>query len=224
MATSDHRSLMFIPSRKIKEAMVLDPVDWKDMWMGLPNGPGNLLTPTFAVVEFMKLLQQEGGLFNHRQYIDYCKNLPTWRDWWLGLRPDQQRGMEVRLWNNFFVSMIDNLHIWAMLSEQGVFKACYMDSEDDAVRHRDLTLRTKNDEMIYLALYGPKGKGNFEYKIEHRGASRRDAYVVPMTTRPRHEGNKMWYTLDDFAMILADDKVALQSDRDGLQYSFLPAD
>jgi len=192
----------------IVEYLTKNPVDWSSSELACRGGPGDKAgePPSPAVFEFLSLLDEQGGLFTQREYWEHCKD--RWRDW---LTRDEMtrrnaRGVKAKLYRNFYPSMIDSLHAWALLNEAGWFDVCVVDTYQDAVGKTDLLLK-HGDVTIRVALIGPtdKAQSDRKYKVENRDSAMGNPIEVSMGfDRPRSPGNKRWYDLDDFKALRPD--------------------
>lgn len=200
-------SLIYISSETIVNYVSKNPVNWLEDFKGMAKrgGIGDQagVTPTPAIQEFLELYHDTKSLFTQRDYRDWC--FKRWRNWLEEKPKAQQDGVAVKLYRNFYPSMIDSLHVWAMLAETKKFDVCVLDSTEDAIGKTDLTLR-QNEIMHRIALQiGTKsGIDNRKYKCKHRNGGQEIERIeiwLPMS-RSRTPGNKRWYELDDFSKLL----------------------
>lgn len=191
-------SLIYIPSCAIVEYVAANPVNWLDhyRYMAKRGGIGDTagITPTPAVYEFLSLYHHKKGLFTQREYAEWC--FEQWHEWLTEKTDEQRRGVGVKLYRNFYPSMIDSLHVWAMMVETGGFHACILDSTLDAVGKTDLTL--VRDSMTYrvaLLIDSANGVGDRRYKLAYRSTDSDTACIeirLPLS-RDKTPGNKRWY-------------------------------
>jgi hypothetical protein len=177
------------------------PIDWTHKSLGnSPSSPGNLLTPTPAVGEFLACLKECRDLMSWHAYVAWCR--VQWRDWLNNLEPLQRSGVEARLCCNFYVSMVDSLHVWSMVAREGWFDVCVLDSQDDAVSKTDITL-VRGDTRLRVALRADTPWSNdwHRYKHEHRRGDSQAVELVLTMDRPRSPGNKRWFTRDDLNIL-----------------------
>jgi hypothetical protein len=199
-------TLMYLHSDYIVSYVTNHPIDWQNEYRELARrgGAGDTagVTPTPAVGEFLHVLSQRQSLFTQQDYLIHCRKV--WQDWWGGLSDAQEKGMIAKLYRNFYPSMIDSLHVWAMLSEVGWFDVCYLDAYEDAIGKTDLTFKS-GDKVIKLALMGPtrQAREDRDYKLTHRNNGRGIEAVEAQLSlsRVRSPGNKRWFRLSDFAQI-----------------------
>jgi len=168
---------------------------------GVGDQAGRTATP--AIYEFLSLLRDRQTLFTQDEYADYCHS--QWPDWWNKLSKQKQDGVNAKLFNNFYVSMIDSLHAWSLLCEAQWFDTCTMDTYSDVIGKTDLTLITE-ERQVRVALVGPfaRARQDLAYKRVHRNqpGDAQDIIVVQLDgNRPKRPGNKRWYCLDDFAAL-----------------------
>lgn len=198
-------TLIYIPSHTIVDYVTKNPVNWipSHAYLAKRGGLGDQcgVTPTPAVYEFLQLLQKEKRLFTQKEYRDYCFN--SWvNDGWIdGLGSKKRGALGVRLYRNFYPSMIDSLHVWAMLAETKFFDACIIDSTMDAVAKTDLLLKRGDTEYHVALLAGSKQSvDDRHYKLTYRNDGENVVCYdvkLPMK-RERNPGNKRWYEIADF--------------------------
>lgn len=207
------RALLYIPSAEIVDYIAMNPIDWGDNTtvalsnkqitkLGKLAGRGGIgdsagVTPTPAVEEFLNLLVEKRGLFTQEEYMFYC--VKKWNGWATAKTPDQKHGIKAKLYRNFYPSMIDSLHVWAMLCESSMFELCFMSATEDAIGKSDLILRSGSRE-IRLALIGPTGQASNDrqYKLEHRSNGEPECVQVKLNlSYPKSPGNKRWFKKSD---------------------------
>ncbi len=197
--------LYFFGSEYIVNYLRFHPVDWSDLQLSRRGGAGDQagVTPTPAVQEFLALLKYKGELFTQREYAEHCRWV--WRNWFNLLSQPQQRGVTAKLHNNFYPSMIDTLHVYALLVEERIGDCYIVSPEMDARDKIDIIVKV-NGQAIGLALVGPTEQAEQDraYKVEHRSSIADDQVVVVKlpNARPRAPGNKRWYCLQDFQVPL----------------------
>lgn len=204
----DDITLIYIPSHKIVEYITQHPIAWmedkKDFAQRGGWGDRAGVPPTPSVEEFLRLLILKQGLFTQREYFSHC--FKQWRPWIEDLgsiktEPGMNKrvGLKAKLYRNFYPSMIDSLHVWAMLSETGKFDSCVMSSTLDAVSKTDLIVRNGCDS-IPIAIIGPtrRAANDRAFKVENRNGEEGGACItLQMDLRwERQPGNKRWFTLD----------------------------
>jgi len=209
-------TLAYFSSDYIVAFIKVNPIEWiRPFEASRRGGSGDQagIPPTPAVHEFLALLRTKQDLFTQAEYFEHCKIV--WHDWWTtlafvtkcgtrleGARASLQYGVRAKIYNNFYASMIDSLHVWSMLCEAGWFDVCILDSYSDAIGKTDLTL-IKGNTRRKVGLIGPtsQAREDFEYKQNNRDANSnlRDMVTVQLpSSRPKEPGNKRWYKLDDF--------------------------
>lgn len=200
----DGVTLLYLGSRYIVDFVAQNPVEWKEAVLAKRGGPGDSAgpTPTPAVYEFLRLLRIKKALFTQAEFACHC--ISRWRDWYQNLSRLQKEGIEAKLYRNFYPSMIDSLHVWAMLSETGAFDRCILDSFDDATAKSDLTLIAGDREIKVALLAGSKAAvEDRRYKLTYRGGGTGEVFeVVLPLEREKGPGNKRWYRLEDFMPVL----------------------
>lgn len=196
--------LYFFSSEYIVNYLRVHPVDWSDLDLSRRGGVGDRagVTPTPAVAEFLALLQQKRDLFTQREYEEHCR--AVWCEWFNRLEVNHQRGVIAKLHNNFYPSMIDTLHVYALLVEERVGDCYIVSPEMDARAKIDLIVKV-NGQAFGLALIGPTDDADHAraYKTEHRpGIADDQVLVVKLpNARPRAPGNKRWYRIEDLTAV-----------------------
>jgi DNA modification methylase len=184
------------------------PVQWMSQELSRRGGPGDRagVSPTPGVGEFLELLGDKKHLFTQDDFFAYCVN-GNWRAWY-GCQPEaQKKGVQAKVYNNFCVSMVDTIHVWALLVEAQRFDVCFLDAYEDVVGKSDLTLVAPGGKITHLALLGPRAKQDREYKLQHRaGPSAKRCIEVQLPyARAKGVGNKRWYCIEDFADVMGCD-------------------
>lgn len=203
-------TLLYFNSQQIMRFLATHPIEWFDEFKSYAErgGYGDQagVPPTPAVEEFLSLLSLKHELFTQKEYLDYCYS--KWRNWW---PTDQKRGdgLSVKLYRNFYPSMIDSLHAWALLVESGKFASCTVDSYADAIAKTDITVQTFTGERFSLALRidTRSSRESARYKEDHREGYK-DVQAVTIwlpcdKTRPKSPGQKRWYQLSDFDVLFS---------------------
>jgi hypothetical protein len=196
-------SLIYFSSDTIQGYCKQHPIDWAVQ--ELANGPGNILTPSPAIEVFFNTLVDGRRLFNQEEY--WGAACQTWSGWVDDLKEDQRLGLKARLYRNFYPSAIDSIHVWALLVESGEFAYCLVDTIQDAVSKTDITVYTKDNLKLGIAL-------SIATPESHKWQRHKRAYrhkevsgvIVPVELtldRPKRPGNKRWYRTDDFGAIWA---------------------
>lgn len=199
------RTLLYIPSDEIVDFVSRNPIDWDNQEYAKRGGIGDRagVTPTPAVEEFISLLQLKTRLFTQEEYMKHCWE--AWREWIFDKPKDQKYGIKAKLYRNFYPSMIDSLHVWAMLCESQMFDACVLSSAEDAIGKTDLIVRSKYLEYR-IAIIGPNQKAmdDRQYKVKHRSGS--DDKVCIELQMPinyaKSPGNKRWFRRSDVMSVL----------------------
>lgn len=206
-------TLIYIGSNAIEQYIANHSISWHSRDLASRGGMGDQLgmPPTSSVSEFLFLLKQKQGLFTQSEYRDHC--FCRWGEadarWKYLLQSEERRkGIEAKLFRNFYPSMIDSLHVYSLLVEAGWFDKCVLDSLNDAVGKHDIIVSRGEETPIALDLYfgSPAAISDRQYKQKHRQASNGivcRAYDIPLpATRPtRKPGNKRWYCLKDFEKV-----------------------
>lgn len=213
-------SLVYIPSKEIIAFCKENPIDWSNAELAKIGGIGDQagLPPIPSVDIFLDLYHCRKSLFTQEQFFSHC--LSMWEsknpEWVAGLYlqpgrpksapsfiefPSYLDGLRAKAYRNFYPSMIDSLHVWAMMVESGWFKMCYLDSCEDATGKSDITaIDNRGDEYKFALLIGSK---NGLSALRHKRGSRSNGITthfvdVPLpTSRPKGIGNKRWYCMDD---------------------------
>lgn len=198
----NEKALLYIPSNEIVGYCTRNPIYW-----GKPgvkklsslNGIGDTagVTPTPAVEEFLNVLLFKRALFTQKEYADWC--FFVWNEWLETKTVEQRNGVMAKLYRNFYPSMIDSLHVWAVLCESGMFDMCFLSSTDDAVGKSDLMVRS-GDRVIRIALIGPTdlARSNRNYKEKYRNDGKEKCVPIYMDNKyPMSPGNKRWYQKTD---------------------------
>ena len=177
-----------------------NPINWSSSDLAGKDKDGDQagVTPTPAVEEFLSLLRQWQRLFTQHDYWLFC--VSRWDNWLHSKTPIQIEGVKAKCYRNFYPSMIDSLHVWAMLSLSGRFDYCVLDSYKDAIGKTDLTLvRGQQSWKVALQIDSDAAKRARIYKDTYRGQSA-NCLTVPLSfSRPRAPGNKRWYCIEDFS-------------------------
>lgn len=206
-------ALTYFSSRCIEGYVKEHPIEWPSR--ELAGTVKNMRIPFSCIGEFFELLKERKGLFTQEEYVDYV--FDKWGAVLKRLVIDEHEGLAARLKRNFYPSAVDSLHVFALLVESGEVEKCTLDTLDDVVSKIDLSVTSKDDLRIGIALRA----GSFEaqkwavHKKAHRGGSANNMHVVevplPMD-RPKCPGNKRWYRTEDFGEVFkALDRKMLQS-------------
>lgn len=205
------KTLIYIPSDEIVDFITKNPIDWGDRDAAKRGGIGDQagVTPTPAVEEFIDLLLTKRSLFTQDEYIQHCRG--KWIDWLNTKTGDQRLGVRAKLLRNFYPSMIDSLHVWAMLCESGMFDRCVLNSTEDAIGKSDISVYSK-DRVYRIALVGPTRNAidDRQYKIKHRNGDKVDDFIEIVIPKeyPRDPGNKRWLRKSDVMAALLKTSVA----------------
>lgn len=204
--SSEPSRLLYFRSTYIVQRLASYPIVWPQKKY---TGRGKLgdqagLPPVSWVQMFLELIHHAKDVFSHADYWLYCLERVPFCDW-CALKPnDQQRGLHGKS-VHAYVSMIDSLHVWALLSETGLFRRCEMDAVDDVYAKTDITLYDHSGEMVCLALQigSTNARSCRQYKSDYRGVGDKDCILIELPmSRPIGPGNKRWHELADFANIL----------------------
>jgi len=208
-------ALQYMSSEAIVQYVAEHPIDWDDRDLAKRGGVGDTagVPPTPSVEEFIKLFYTKRGLFTQEEYWEGCWN--SWdvydAEWCVCLTEEQIRGLRAKAFRNFYPSMIDSLHSWSLLVESGKFDVCNMDSLQDAVGKTDLTIIDKMGRIHQVALVGPtpsaKDCAVYKHNNRNNGADLVGVHSVQLPyERPRSPGNKRWFQIDDFALLIQNAK------------------
>ena len=201
--------LLYMSSQSIMNFCTQNPIDWLSDYKKLAaiGGKGDQagIPPSTVVGEFIACLINKKSLFTQYDFMVWCAD--AWSDWRSELNKYLWRGVVTKLYRNFYPSMIDSLYVWALLCETGKFSICYMDSIDDAISKSDITIFSNDNSKFHIALsIGTKKANDYcRYKTQNRHGTNVIETVrveLPMT-RERSPGNKRWYCLEDFNLILS---------------------
>lgn len=186
----------------VREYVRKHPVKWMDRELTKHGGAGDSAgrTPYPCVEAWLRCLHEIGDMFDQKTYVDFCRM--EWSEWWSKLTPLQQRGVTAKLANNYFPSMIDSLHAWALLSEARWFDTVTLDSYQDAIGKSDITCRCGMTETR-IALFGPgqRALDARNYKIAHREGYDVQTVPVQMSWDRPVIGGKRWFELGDFVIL-----------------------
>lgn len=204
---SDNVVLISLGSQYVVDFITNHPVRWLSRELARRGGVADSagMPPTPAVLEFLSLLQRrEGELFSQEEYTSWC--IQRWESWFYSHSELVREAIRAKLYNNFYVSMIDSLHVWGLLSETGLFERCVLDACQDAVGKTDLTVYCRG-RPIRLALIGPTQRAwaDRQYKKLHRPGRPEEGLIIEVRMdleRERAPGNKRWFRLSDFAELL----------------------
>lgn len=197
-------SLIYMSSRHIIEYITRHPVAWMDdkKAMAELGGVGDRagVPPVPSVEMWINCLREKEQLFTQNDYVRHCFTDPRWSAWMRGKPDAQVEGLSVKLSRNFYPSMIDSLHVWALLAETGLFDSCIVETDRDAISKVDMTV-TVDGHRLALAIRGPTPEATQakDYKARHRGTGdSRDAIELALSIRkPRSPGNKRWFDTED---------------------------
>lgn len=198
------RALLYFCSRYIVDFITVHPINWCPGCKELAklHGAGDLagMPPTPAVYEFLKLLSQRHDLFSQEEFRTYC--FQQWEEWLQDKTLIQRRGLGAKLYRNFYPTLIDSLHAWALLTESGRFLRCYLDSNHDAVGKVDITVENRYGKVFHLDLKSPGSKtemySQYKQKYRHTGEEVHSLTITLPWERKKTPGNKRWYCLEDF--------------------------
>jgi hypothetical protein len=199
------REIHFISSWAIVNYIIEHPIDWSNREMASLGGLGDQANPkqVLPMVEmFIRLLAEKKGLFTQAEFADYC--FRAYAPW----PPEKYReGVKAKMYRNVYPSMIDHLHVFALLAESRIFKSVDYDTSDDVLKKLDIVLTRVDDRHLGLAIRaGTAGAKWAEvYKKIFRGVSVSPFPVIPIVLdmkrrgpTSRGAGNKRWFILEDF--------------------------
>lgn len=197
-------SLIYMSSRHIVEYIAQHPILWMDdkKEMATIGGAGDKagLPPVPSVELWLQCLRGKERLFTQEEYAAQCFGDPRWAMWLRGKGQDQIDGLRIKLYRNFYPSMIDSLHVWALLAETGLFDSCIVESDKDAIAKIDLTV-TVQDHRLPLAIRGPTEKAaqSRTYKRTMRGSGHevQSIELALSIRKPRTPGNKRWFDAEE---------------------------
>lgn len=206
MEDTQKRSLIYINSERIQEFMGQHPIDWANAQDASIGGPGDQagMPPVPSVLIFLDALQTNKELFTQEEFFSRC--CASWGAWY-GKLPDQERaGLKAKAFRNFYPSMVNSLHAWAILLESchPQIDTCVWNSNDDVAYKTDLFFK-RGDKSVHADLFigSHIGQSCRRYKRENRGQPDEEHISVPLTMdRPRTPGNMRWYTLRDFFHVI----------------------
>jgi len=191
-------ALIYFPSQYIVDYITKNRIDWDQADLARRGGWGDRagIPPTPAVAEFLSLLTQKGDMFTQKEYMEHC--FSQWSGWLQERQQMHWRGLQAKLYRNFYPSMIDSLHVWAMLCETRRFDSCFLSSYEDAIGKTDLIVMN-GDIQYRLALLFENAKENLDYKKthRHRGDVSPCIEIVLPKIYPRNPGNKRWYKIQE---------------------------
>lgn len=197
-------SLIYMSSSHIVDYVAQHPINWMDdkREMGRIGGAGDRagLPPVPSVEMWIALLRKNERLFTQAEYTDYCFGDPRWRAWMDGKPTEARDGLRVKLFRNFYPSMIDSLHVWALLAEVGLFDSCIVETDRDALAKIDMTIAVGNRRLA-LALRGPTPEATWskDYKQRYRndGKAANAIELALSIKKPRSPGNKRWFDQEE---------------------------
>jgi len=205
------REIHFISSWAIVNYLINHPVNWEPNGDGLDwnrarlGGEGDQAHPerVLPMVEmWLRLLNLKKGLFTQSEYAEYA--FQEYAPW-----PPQEfrNGVLAKLFRNVYPSMIDHIHVFALLSESGIFKSVDYDTDEDVTKKIDIVLTRHDGQNLGLALRAGTRTASrcAEYKTIFRGRPVAPFQVIeiPLSmkrrgSKSRGAGNKRWYVLEDF--------------------------
>jgi hypothetical protein len=197
-------SLIYMSSRHIVEYMTRHPIQWMDnkKWMADVGGPGDKagLPPVPSVELWIECLRSKERLFSQDEYADYYLANGRIRNWLQGKSPEQVEGVRVKQYRNFYPSMIDSLHVWALLAESGLFDSCIVETDRDAISKIDMVVMADGHRLA-LAIRGPTPDATRAkaYKDKYRGNGQAtNAIELALSIKkPRSPGNKRWFDAEE---------------------------
>lgn len=198
------KRLLYFSSNSIIWFITNNPINWTNR--DIANSVGNKLTPTSAIGVFFDFLDNNGGLFTQKEYVEYAWKIPQWIDWKKELTDNEVNGINARLFRNFYPSAIDSLHVWAMLVETNLFAKCLIDIKQDTISKTDLIVwyePNKKPIRIALSIDSDYNRVWLDYKRNTRGDIPKGLIdlKLPMD-RKRSPGNKRWYNIDDLNPVI----------------------
>jgi hypothetical protein len=197
-------SLIYMSSRHIVDYVSRHPIMWLDdkKWMADIGGPGDKagLPPVPSVELWIECLRNKERLFTQDEYTAHYFGNQRISAWLRGKSPEQIEGVRVKQYRNFYPSMIDSLHVWALLAESGLFDSCIVETDRDAISKVDMTVITEESRLA-LAIRGPTEDATRakSYKGKYRGTGdSRNAIELALSIRkPRAPGNKRWFDAEE---------------------------
>lgn len=197
-------SLIYMSSQHIMDYVEQHPIMWMDdkKEMASLGGAGDKagLPPVPSVELWIRCLRTKEQLFTQEEYAKFCFADDKWSAWLRGKHAEALEGLRIKLYRNFYPSMIDSLHVWALLAETGLFDSCIVETDRDAIAKVDMTVTTKGHRLA-LALRGPTPDATWakQYKAQYRNNGQaRDAIELALSIRkPRSPGNKRWFDAEE---------------------------
>lgn len=197
-------SLIYMSSHHIVDYISRHPIMWMDdkKAMAELRGAGDRagVPPVPAVEMWISCLRSKERLFTQDEYAAHCLADPRWAAWLRGKHTELIEGVSVKLFRNFYPSMIDSLHVWALLAETGLFDSCIVETDRDAISKVDMIVTTEG-QRLPLAIRGPTQEATWakEYKVKHRGTgdSRNAIELALSIKKPRAPGNKRWFDAEE---------------------------
>jgi len=183
------------------------PIDWMPAWASerrrgaLADQCGMPPKPSVAI--FFELLTAGKKLFTQGEFWSRC--VESWDgEWWQKLDAHRRTALQAKAYANFYPSCIDQLHVWALLVEEGDFDECFLDTLEDYVGHSDLTLvRNGTRIKIGLRIGSRHAQQDRSYKLTHRKADQSVVDVPLPLDRPMDaRSNKRWYEWSDLSRLI----------------------
>lgn len=197
-------SLIYMSSRHIVDYLTRHPIMWLDdkKWMAEIGGPGDKagLPPIASVELWIECLRRKERLFSQEEYVEHYFGNAKIAAWLRGKPLEQVEGVRVKQYRNFYPSMIDSLHVWALLAETGLFDSCIVETDRDAISKVDMIVTTEGHRLS-LAIRGPTEDAtrakNYKGKYRNTGDSRNAIELALSIRKPRSPGNKRWFDAEE---------------------------
>lgn len=198
-------TLLYISSSAIVDFVSHNPIYWPPRELtkigGLADQAG--IPPVPSVQSFLGLLGERRELFTQAEFADRC--ISDWGEWFGDLTEDIQHALRMKQYRNFYPSLVDSLHAWALIVETCDCDSCFINAYLDAVSKTDLIV-IRGDSKLGIKLVGPTPYAD-QCRI-HKQSNREfivnlgDCVTVKMPCdRERNPGNKRWYFPEDFSIV-----------------------
>lgn len=197
-------SLIYMSSRHIVEYIAQHPIMWMEdkKEMADRGGAGDKagLPPVPSVELWIGCLRGKERLFSQDEYAEHYFCNSRIKAWLQGKPSDQIEGVRVKQYRNFYPSMIDSIHVWALLAETGLFDSCIVETDRDAISKIDMTV-TAEGHRLSLAIRGPTPEATRAkaYKDKYRGIGQaaKAIELALSINKPRAPGNKRWFDAEE---------------------------
>ncbi len=180
---------------QIREFVREHPIEQRDKSLSYMGGPGCRagMPPSPAIHEFMKLYKLKSDLFHQKDFTWHC--FYAWEQWLKNQIQIMKRGVASKLYNNFYPSMIDSIHVHALITQMGF--RCRIDTKADVVGGVDVSAYVGSTVVDIALTTGSNYAVQWaHYKWDSERAQNKTMRVVDVP-----KGDKVWYNEIDFMFL-----------------------